>query len=172
MVLDFYQNSEVTAFLGKPYEPEMLNDVLQKSFRSNSVDETALYEATEAGNLDCHDILLHDAQVIGFDVVDEMVSLFFKTSQESIDAIEDSFVERQWQELSKQAHKLKSASSSIGLNDLWSLTDKLEIAARAEAVNDVNALYEKFGAVYLESCDTLRTVWQGIKQTQPDNDVE
>ena len=162
----------VTAFLGKPYEPEMLNEVLQKSFRSNTVDEPAVYEATEAGNVDCYEVLFHDAQVIGFDVVDEMAALFFKTSQESIDAIEDSFVERQWQALSRQAHKLKSASSSIGLNDLWRLTDKLEIAANAEAVDDVSALYEKLEPAYLQSCDTLRTVWQEIKQTKPDSDAE
>jgi len=164
--VDYYQNSEVTAFLGKPYEPEMLNNVLQKSFRSNAVDEPEIYEAAEVSSLNCRDILLHDAQVIGFDVVEEMVGLFFKTGQESIDAIEESFVERQWQELSRQAHKLKGAASSIGLNDLWQLMDNLEIAAKLEAVSDINALHEKLESVYLQSCETLQEVWQEIKQTE------
>ena len=162
--VDYYQNSEVTAFLGKPYEPEMLNEVLQKSFRSSAADEPAVYEAIEVGSLSCQDVLRHDVQVIGFDVVEEMVGLFFKTGQESIDAIKENFMARQWQALSKQAHKLKGAAGSIGLNDLRRLLDSLEIAARVEAVGDIDALHEKLECVYLQSCDTLQQEWQEIKQ--------
>ncbi|MEH6357436.1 MAG: TMAO reductase system sensor histidine kinase/response regulator TorS [Pseudomonadales bacterium] len=170
--VDFYKKSAVTAFLGKPYEPEMLNDVIQKSVRSKNIDQPAVYEAADVSDINCRDVLLHDAEVIGFDVVNEMVGLFIKTSQESISVIENNFEEQQWQELSKEAHKLKGASSSIGLNDLWRMMDGLEIAAKAEAIDDINVLYGKLEAVYQENCGILRSVWQELKQVEPNEDTE
>jgi two-component system sensor histidine kinase TorS len=166
--VDYYQRSGITAFLGKPYEPEKLNEVLQRSFSYQRADQPELYQVPPIDQVDCQEILLRDAQVIGFDVVEEMVQLFFRSSRDTLAQIGYLIEQADWGELTKQAHKLKSAASSIGLNDLRQLAHDLEQAAQQESAA-TGALWEKLKSVYAESCRTLEDAWQRIQQQQSAN---
>lgn len=163
--VDYYQSSGITAFLGKPYEPEKLNEVLQRSFNYNLMGQPAMYQVPPVDKVDCHDILLRDAEVIGFDVVNEMVELFFNTSRETVEQIHNLIGQKSWAELAKQAHKLKSAASSIGLNDLRQLSHELETAALENSFL-IGTLQEKLDSIYEESCRTLARVWSEIQKSQ------
>jgi len=151
--------------LGKPYEQETLNEVLQRSFRYNLVDQPALYQVPPIDTVDCQDILLRDAEVIGFDVVNEMVELFFSSSRETVSQIHHSIENRLWTDLAKQAHKLKGAASSIGLNDLWQLAQELETLAQDESP-EIAATRERFDSVYDEACQLLVAVWKDVQAQQ------
>ncbi len=158
-----YLHSGISGFLGKPYEPEKLNEVLQKSFRHTTVDPEAL-ELSMISNIDCHEILSRDAEYIGVDVIEEMVELFLKSSIETIDNINNGIHEKQWQKIEHHSHKLKSASSSLGLNELWHLSEELEMAAINEDT-DIFKLKSKLTTTYNDACKTLKEVWHDIKDS-------
>lgn len=160
--VDYYQSSGITAFLGKPYEPEKLNEILQRSFYYKRAGQPALYQIPPIDKVDCHDILLRDAQVIGADVVNEMVELFVSTGSETVAQIHKLIEQESWQELAKQAHKLNSAASSIGLNDLRQLAQDIEQDAEGGRAS-IRKLQEKLVLVFDESCSTLDGVWQSIQ---------
>jgi len=163
--VDYYQRSGISAFLGKPYEQETLNEVLQRSYNYNQVDQPTVYQVPPIENVDCHDILLRDAEVIGFDVVSEMVELFFSSSRETVSQIHYSIENSLWMDLAKQAHKLKGAAGSIGLNDLSQLAHELESRAQGENP-EIAATLEKFDSIYDEACLMLTTVWEDIQGQQ------
>jgi len=167
--VDYYQRSGISAFLGKPYEQETLNEVLQRSYNysCNQVEQPAVYQVPAIEKVDCHEVLLRDAEVIGFDVVNEMVELFFSSSRETVSQIHHSIESRLWADLAKQAHKLKGAASSIGLNDLWQSAHELEFLAQDESPK-ITAMQEKFDSAYDEACHMLTAVWEDIQGQQSD----
>jgi len=163
--VDYYQRSGITAFLGKPYEQETLNEVLQSSFNYNLVGQPAVYQVPPVENVDCREVLLRDAQVIGFDVVNDMVEMFFSSSRETITDMGEAIGQQNWLTLAKLAHKLKGAASSIGLNDLWQHTQELETIALDESPESIE-VWQRFEAVYEEACRMLERVWSEIQQQQ------
>jgi len=163
--VDYYQRSGITAFLGKPYEQETLNEVLQRSFNYNLADQPEVYQVPPIEKVDCHDVLLRDAQVIGFDVVNDMVEMFFSSSRETVADMGESMEQQDWLMLAKQAHKLKGAASSIGLNDLWQLAQELETIALDESP-EITELWQRFEVIYEQACRMLARVWSEIQQQQ------
>lgn len=160
--VDYYQRSGISAFLGKPYEPEKLNEVLQRSFSYNRIDNPTLIQVPAIEKVDCHDILLRDVEVIGFDIVNEMVELFFNSSRETVVQIHHSIEAQRWQDLVQQAHKLKGAASSIGLHELWQLATELELAAENDCP-EISKLQPKLDIVYEQDCKMLTAVWTEIQ---------
>jgi len=163
--VDYYQRSGISAFLGKPYEQETLNEVLQRSFNYNLADQPTVYQVPPVEKVDCHEVLLRDAQVIGFDVVNDMVDMFFSSSHETIADMGEAIEQQDWLTLAKQAHKLKGAASSIGLNDLWQLAQKLETIALDESP-EIIEVWQRFEVIYEQACRMLERVWSEIQQQQ------
>jgi len=161
--VDYYQRSGISAFLGKPYEPETLNQVLQRCFNYKVADQSAVYEVPAVEKVDCREILRRDAEVIGVEMVDEMVALFFETSRETITMIEAAFAEANWPELAKQLHKLKGAAGSVGLNELWLLLQELETAAKTENPELLVDHYRQLADIYEQACRILATQWHEVK---------
>ena len=161
--VDYYQRSGITAFLGKPYEQETLNEVLQRSFNYNLADQSEVYQVPPVERVDCREVLLRDAQVIGFDVVNDMVEMFFSSSHETVADMDNALGQQDWRTLAKQAHKLKGAASSIGLNDLWQLAHELETMALDESPEIID-VWQRFEAIYEQACRMLERVWSEIQQ--------
>lgn len=161
--VDYYQRSGISAFLGKPYEPETLNEVLQRCFTNRASGQPHVYQALPVGKMDCREVLLRDAQVIGCDVVGDIVELFLNTSRDTIASMELLFFDANWTELEKQAHKLKGAASSVGLEELWQLVQEVEAGAKTEDRQLLVELQQRLLPVYQRACQLLVKEWEGVR---------
>ncbi len=97
------------------------------------------------------------------DMVLEFLEAYATSARRTADEILDAIAREDWSGASGAAHKLKSASRSVGANALGELCATMETLARASDANAMQALLPRFEPLVL---DTLRLVSQTLEPTE------
>jgi two-component system sensor histidine kinase TorS len=122
--VDSYLNSGLDGFVGKPIDPERLNELLlgvsqtQKRLISmpNEVEAQLVNEK----------LLNDDLGVLSKACMLEMVHLFSQACSDNMAAIDVARQQEDWVKLSDLAHNFKNAAGSLGLETLHQLVTQLE----------------------------------------------
>jgi two-component system sensor histidine kinase TorS len=122
--VDSYLNSGMDGFVGKPIDPERLNELLlgvsqtQKRLISmpNEVEAQLVNEKS----------LNDDLSVLSKACMLEMVHLFSQACSDNMAALDIARQQEDWVKLSELAHNFKNAAGSLGLETLHQLVNQLE----------------------------------------------
>ncbi|MES2513566.1 MAG: ATP-binding protein [Bacteroidota bacterium] len=68
--------------------------------------------------------------------IKEMINMFIQLMPEYVDELNELYESRNWEELSNQAHKMKTPVAYFGVNELRELLIKIEINAVNETINE------------------------------------
>ena len=160
--IESYLEAGLDGFLGKPVQFEQLKAIITtvyngQSTNSNAFENMALPVATTSTLFD-HSILEKDRQIIGEELVREMVEMFYTRSATLTQEIER---QSSAQALKEPAHSLKSSAGAIGLTALSKACEELEIACKQGAdESDLKSLSGALLATYAPSIDRLKEEFQ------------
>ncbi|MCW8329821.1 cache domain-containing protein [Photobacterium sp. SDRW27] len=144
--IESYLEAGLDGFLGKPVQFDQLKTIIANVYNgySSKCDPSGCtYDKPDITLFD-PSVLEEDRQIIGDELVHEMVNIFYQRSATLIQEIEP---QRSAQQLGDAAHSLKSSAGAIGLIALSKACEELEIACKQEA--DEQEL-ETLSAVLLE----------------------
>ena len=129
-----YMDIGMNGYVTKPYTEEKLFSVINQIIRTN--DKLRLkvtqpnkppQEATKPTNEKLYDLSL--INTIGKDdpiFAQKIVSIFLETMPESLESLKKAQVEKNYEHLSKLAHKMKSSIDSMGISSLKDTIRELE----------------------------------------------
>jgi HPt (histidine-containing phosphotransfer) domain-containing protein len=161
-----YLDAGMDGFLGKPIDPVRLNTVIYQVVYENDkpISLPASRNSIEQ-ETSCRDALMKDVRVIGLDKTRELVELFFDTSLQTLDNLKINIQQKDNSAIGENAHKLKGAASSVGLNLLYKCAMEIETSAHQQK-GGIQQPFEHLRLVYQESCHLLKRVFEGISQQQ------
>jgi two-component system sensor histidine kinase TorS len=138
--VDSYLNSGMDGFVGKPIDPERLNELLlgvsqtQKRLISmpNEVEAQLVNEKS----------LNDDLSVLSKACMLEMVHLFSQACSDNMAALDIARQQEDWVKLSELAHNFKNAAGSLGLETLHQLVNQLENQAKHGQPTSIDLILE------------------------------
>ena len=119
-----YLSSGLDGFLGKPIDPERLNELLLGVSRAQQRLVSMPNEV--AAQLVNEKLLNDDLSVLGQACMLEMVNLFAQACRKNMEAITIARQQTDWVKISDVAHNFKNAAGSLGLETLYQLINQLE----------------------------------------------
>ena len=126
--VDSYLNSGMDGFVGKPIDPERLNEIL---LGVSQAQQRLVSMPNEVKDKLINEKLLHDdLNVLGQLCMLKMVSLFMESCTNNLAAIGKARQHEDWVKLSDLAHNFKNAAGSLGLERLYQLVNQLENQAK------------------------------------------
>lgn len=144
--IDGYLAAGMNGFLGKPFTPEELAEVLGGAVAADTGTRRAVGGSITADTTDILNLasLDEDVEVLGRDRVAAIVELFLTTLPEMLDALSETARNEYWPDAARHAHTLKGAAASLGLMALHDGALAVETAAKgdrgAEAAERIGAL--------------------------------
>ena len=96
--------------------------------------------------------------------LEELISIYYSSSKESITAIDLSINQNDSKALAKAAHAFCSASSNIGANAIAKLCREIELKAQAGDTSNAPELAKKIGLL-IEDFKKLSTNWLKNRST-------
>ena len=122
--VDSYLSSGLDGFVGKPIDPERLNELLLGVSRAQQRLVSMPNEV--AAQLVNEKLLNDDLSVLGQACMLDMVDLFAQACSKNMEAIAMARQQADWVKLSDLAHNFKNAAGSLGLETLYQLVNQLE----------------------------------------------
>jgi two-component system sensor histidine kinase TorS len=114
--VDSYLSSGLDGFVGKPIDPERLNELL---LGVSQAQERLISMPNEVEVQLVNEKLLNDdLSVLGKTCLLKMVSLFTQACNDNMEALEIARQQEDWVKLSDLAHNFKNAAGSLGLETL------------------------------------------------------
>jgi two-component system sensor histidine kinase TorS len=143
--VDSYLSSGLDGFVGKPIDPERLNELLLGVSRAqerlismpNEVDAQLVNEK----------LLNDDLSVLGKSCLLEMVNLFALACSNNMAAIDRARQHEDWVKLRDLAHNFKNAAGSLGLESLYQLVNQLESQAKHGQPTSIDLILEDLPAL-------------------------
>ena len=135
-----YLNSGLDGFVGKPIDPERLNEVLVGVSQAKGGLVSMPNEAE--AQLVNEKLLNDDLSVLGKACLLEMVNLFAKACGDNMVAVALARQEEDWIKLSDLAHNFKNAAGSLGLETLHQLVNQLENQAKHGQPTSIDLILE------------------------------
>jgi signal transduction histidine kinase/CheY-like chemotaxis protein/HPt (histidine-containing phosphotransfer) domain-containing protein len=157
-------------FLSKPFRSERLEAMLHRVLGVSSPHPLASPVAAEAAEqpalVDDH-VLLDHAAALGAREVERIVMAFQESVEGLSDRLERAAGKGSPREVADIAHRLKSASRHVGLNQLSARAAEVERAARGGSGYD--HLIAGLAVELQKSSAALDMAWQSIAARQPAN---
>jgi two-component system sensor histidine kinase TorS len=138
--VDSYLNSGMDGFVGKPIDPERLNEILLGVSQAQQRLVSMPHEV--AAQLVNEKLLNDDLSVLGQPCMVKMVSLFTTACSDNIIAIHIARQHEEWVKLSDLAHNFKNAAGSLGLETLYQLINQLENQAKHAQPTSIDLILE------------------------------
>lgn len=88
--------------------------------------------------------------------IKEILETFVKITPESIDTINDSLDQKQWQEIARVAHKIKPSILLLGIDQLTNLIKEIEQMAKKQ--EELDQLTTKISLLNQYSLDVLADI--------------
>ena len=138
--VDSYLSSGLDGFVGKPIDPERLNELL---LGVSQAQERLISMPNEVeAQLVNEKLLKDDLSVLGKACVLEMVNLFTQACSDNMTAIDLARQQGDWVKLSDLAHNFKNAAGSLGLETLYQLVHQLENQAKHGQPTSIDLILE------------------------------
>jgi two-component system, OmpR family, sensor histidine kinase TorS len=165
-------DSGMDAFIGKPISPEYLADILSQVSMHGRVGLTISHdlgksEKTEGHLLDTS-ILLDDFLILGPEKSAHIVNLFFKSSKQKVDQLEQAVMNQEWSSIAFLAHNFKSSAMNLGLVALEEQTQQLEDLASTKDIANTAAKFSELQVIYETSQQALMEYWEGLNTPEKD----
>ena len=138
--VDSYLSSGLDGFVGKPIDPERLNDLLLGVSQAQEKLVSMPHEAEI--QLVNEKLLNDDLSVLGKTCLLEMVSLFTQACNDNMEVLEIARQQEDWVKLSDSAHNFKNAAGSLGLETLHQLINQLESQAKHGQPTSIDLILE------------------------------
>ena len=138
--VDSYLSSGLDGFVGKPIDPERLNELL---LGVSQAQKKLISMPNEAeAQLVNEKLLNDDLSVLGKTCLLEMVNLFAQACINNMAAIELARQHEDWVKLSDLAHNFKNAAGSLGLETLYQLVNQLESQTKHGQPTSIDLILE------------------------------
>ena len=138
--VDSYLSSGLDGFVGKPIDPERLNELL---LGVSQAQERLISMPNEVEVQLVNEKLLNDdLSVLGKTCLLKMVSLFTQACNDNMEALEIARQQEDWVKLSDLAHNFKNAAGSLGLETLHQLVNQLESQAKHGQPTSIDLILE------------------------------
>jgi len=138
--VDSYLSSGLDGFVGKPIDPERLNELL---LGISQAQERLISMPNEVvAQLVNEKLLNDDLSVLGNSCLLEMVNLFALACSNNMAAIDLARQHEDWVKLSDLAHNFKNAAGSLGLESLYQLVNQLESQAKHGQPTSIDLILE------------------------------
>lgn len=165
-------DAEMDAFVGKPVAPERLAEAIEQVVLRGRTGIVVLTEGSaaptgEAVILDAK-ILKDDFLILGSEKTGRMVDAFFDYSDRKVSQLGHAVEKNDWSTVAYIAHNLKGSAASLGLLSLEAHAKNLEIAAKAENIDEVSDRFEGLDALYRESLTALQIHWTRLNKSGTD----
>jgi len=138
--VDSYLSSGLDGFVGKPIDPERLNELL---LGVSQAQERLISMPNEVeAQLVNEKLLNDDLSVLGKACLLGMVNLFAEACSNNMAAIDVARQHEDWVKLSDLAHNFKNAAGSLGLETLYQLVNQLESQAKHGQPTSIDLILE------------------------------
>ena len=138
--VDSYLSSGLDGFVGKPIDPERLNELL---LGVSQAQERLISMPNEVEVQLVNEKLLNDdLSVLGKTCLLKMVSLFTQACNDNMETLEIARQQEDWVKLSDLAHNFKNAAGSLGLEALHQLVNQLESQAKHGQPTSIDLILE------------------------------
>jgi two-component system sensor histidine kinase TorS len=138
--VDSYLSSGLDGFVGKPIDPERLNELLLGV--SQAQERLISMPNKVEAQLVNEKLLNDDLSVLGNSCLLEMVNLFALACSNNMAAIDLARQHEDWVKLSDLAHNFKNAAGSLGLESLYQLVNQLESQAKHGQPTSIDLILE------------------------------
>ncbi len=161
-----YLEAGMNGFLGKPIDVDRMKSVLFEVVYSKDKTVSLLSSKTfKEQATSCRDILVEDVEQIGLEKTNELVELFFNSSQKTLKDLKRAMENKDNKAIGESAHKLKGAACNVGLNLLSQYAMELELSVDTQHA-EFQQYFDHINQVYKDSCLLLKSVFEDIYQRQ------
>ena len=128
-------------YISKPFNPLTFYKKIVKW--SGHISNSEISDIEEKMSVKSNSDKLIDLVIIrdhaGGDIkyIREMIQLFIELMPEYYNELNDLFINKEWEELGKQAHKMKTPVAYFGVDELRELLVKIEMDAVSETISVV-----------------------------------
>lgn len=139
-------NAGMNDYLSKPVSKAMLAAALERWSQANlSADAPIICDRAdpETAALEMDWELLHRLSDNDPEFELELLQLFSQTANTYLEIIREAIASRAFEDIMKEAHKLKGSSGNIGATSIHLTARKLEEMARKQRVEECNNLFTK-----------------------------
>ncbi|WP_299018340.1 cache domain-containing protein [uncultured Photobacterium sp.] len=166
--IESYLEAGLDGFLGKPVQFEQMQAILANVYHGQAIKyESADDEYSVSAVLFEPSVLEGDRQILGDDLVSEMLETFFI---HSASLAEEIAIQTSPEVIMKLAHSLKSSSGAIGLIGLCKACEELEIACKqGNDKQEIIFLTKALLSIYPTSIDRLKDEFK-LKKTKVDTE--
>lgn len=163
----------MTDYLSKPFTPEQLMEKLQKHYFSSSPlqdsSKDLRTENTEGGaffqfnpRLDAQ--LLDELYSDEWDYVREMFKVFIENSIPEYEQLQEAFIQENYEEVRRLAHKLKPTFGMVGLPDIEKKMLELENAAKTKPEKAVlEEIFDRIEADIPQAVEAVETDFKRLR---------
>jgi CheY-like chemotaxis protein/HPt (histidine-containing phosphotransfer) domain-containing protein len=127
--------------LTKPFTPDQLKHTLNKYLRNDFSNNTIKSETISMETIPIDKQLNQDILIEYFGNDKDFKKMVFETFVEDIDFQIDEFkslfMEKQWENIAKLAHKMKPSFSMVGLKHTEQLLKSIESGIKTQGINDI-----------------------------------
>ncbi|MCL1827155.1 MAG: ATP-binding protein [Candidatus Cloacimonetes bacterium] len=163
---ELYLQNGFDGFMAKPINTQILNNILNKYIRDRYPEEAKKYSQIE---ISTHNESEDTNQSLTLEHLDsKLVEIFVKDTRISINAINDSYQQRDYKMLQVNFHALKSMLASIGEVEKSKIAAKLEAAVQNNDMPFIDNNISDFIA-YLEKL--IKTLQEINKQEVANDEV-
>lgn len=156
-----FLKSNFDGYLGKPFNPEDMARVLAQ-FSGGKQGGDLIAETMPTSDILINvDVVTHLYETLGIDATKKTVTLFKDTGAEITSVICNGGKDDP-QTLIGAAHKLKSASGSLGLEALRRIAESIEKAAEDDDLDAVQNLSERLPDVFRQSTEALDEIGRNV----------
>ena len=164
-------NAGANAFLGKPYRPESLSDIIKATLQANLSVATTADAPVASSRLDAavapmvdQRLLVSHVNELGMAKTQQIIDLFNDTIPATLAQARRAIHEGNGKLLVSAAHRVKSSASTIGLTSLANLAGKLEKAAFEGHHDRVEELIAKLEDGLPDVLESLQMLWIDIQR--------
>jgi PAS domain S-box-containing protein len=147
-----YISSGMNDYILKPFEESKLFLVMErylivKNNQPKTTDSTSFYDSTQLTKMSGGDKTF----------IKKLAEIFIRTSPLTFDLMIEALQTKNWQEVSREAHKLKSSIDSMGITSGKDIIRKIEERCKAEKdLDTIEALCSDFKIILQASIEQLK----------------
>jgi two-component system sensor histidine kinase TorS len=167
--VDRYLRAGMNGFLGKPFTIENLEQTIAmvasgSDFIITNVSDS---KSTPLLNTRTFDMSIVDDDIgrLGFDPVEKIVAIYFKTSRQLKDELVESMARGDLKLIKARAHKLNGAAGNFGFEHLCAILSELEVLA-TDGKEISSTLANQFEKAFGEATEALNLYMAGQVTSQ------
>jgi two-component system sensor histidine kinase TorS len=167
--VDRYLRAGMNGFLGKPFTIENLEQTIAmvasgSDFIITNVSDS---KSTPLLNTRTFDMSIVDDDIgrLGFDPVEKIVAIYFKTSRQLKDELVESMARGDLKLIKARAHKLNGAAGNFGFEHLCAILSELEVLA-TDGKEISSTLANQFEKAFGEATEALNLYMAGQVPSQ------